>query len=315
MTYAIWYVFYFAALMMPVTKRDINFFISSCIVSSVVCSLIVLIARYDYGGGRLSIKIGNHIALDPNFLASFIMLGGALAFERLMKKRKGLIRKLFLLAVVALCTYTIIMTGSRAGVLAFVVCVFGSFVKLFLDNYRKMKLIHYVLLIGAIIAALVAMRYILPESIYQRIFHMNLADGSNSLRVAHWKSALKCWKQQPIFGYGPAMASDVLFAVDNHVGDAHNTYLVILLQFGVFGLALYAFIILDILKGLMNKKNVAYLFLLLGVLMSSFIIASQYSMSLWMPVLLCSWVSRDYVDNKKKKTKIRTREFQRVVNK
>lgn len=302
LSYAVWFVFYSIAILLPVNKRDINFLINSFIVGALICGLIVIIVRYEYrwpGTGRYSIHFEGQEAIDPNYLATFMIIGGTLSFAKILKKEKTKLDYLLMITGISLITVAVIMTGSRGSVLAYVVSLMGIFIKFFLENKHKIKFIHVILFLSACLVGVILLLKFLPKNITDRIFHMNLEDGSNALRVAHWKAAFECFLQRPFFGYGAMLTLDTLQIFANHVGDAHNTYLTILLQFGVVGFILFIIIFIDVIKYLFNKDNVVFLFLLLGQAFSGFIIANHLGISLWMTVLLCYYVGKDY---KKQKT-------------
>lgn len=301
LSYALWFIFYSIAIMLPVNKRDIDFLINAFIVGALACALIILIVRYEYrwpGTGRYSIHFDGQEAIDPNYLATYMIIGGTLSFAKILKKNKTKPDYILMIAGISLISVAVIMTGSRGSVLAYVVSLMGIFVKLVLENKHRIKLIHVILFFAICIVGLLLLLKFLPKNITDRIFHMNLEDGSNALRVAHWKAAFQCYLQRPVFGYGAMLTLDTLQIFANHVGDAHNTYLTILLQFGTVGFILFVVIFVDVTIKLINKENVVFLFLLLGQAFSGFIIANHLGISLWMTVLLCYYVGKNYKKQK-----------------
>lgn len=297
LSYLVWFCFYFIAMMMPCSQADIKIIINSFILGALACSLMVLFIKHEYiyaGSGRYTIQFFDNEEIDPNYLAEFLIIGGAFSVSKLLLRKKTLLDIVLLVCGTLIITLAIFYTGSRAGVLAYILSLIGIFIKLCFNNrdVLSLKKVAIFMIIGLIVLIIVAL--VIPKDIYDRIFEMNLHDGSNSLRVQHWINALKCWSMQPIFGYGPALTKDLMINIMNHNGDAHNTYLTWLMQFGIVGFLLYFILFIDILKGLLNKENIVYLFILLGQVMASFIIANHLGISLWLTILLCDYVSRNY---------------------
>lgn len=302
LSYIAWFGFYFCALMMPCSKSDIKLIINSFIIGAIACSLLVLIIKHEYiyeGSGRYTIQFFNNEEIDPNYLAEFLIIGGALSVSKLLLRKKTLLDIILLVAGTLIITIAIFYTGSRAGVLAYIVSLFGIFIKLCFNNRDMISIRKVIVFMTIAIVVLIIVALVIPREIYDRIFEMNLNDGSNSLRVQHWLNALKCWSMQPIFGYGPALTKELMMSIMNHNGDAHNTYLTLLLQFGLVGFLMFFLLFIDVLKGLFNKENLVFLFILLGQVMASFIIANHLGISLWMTLLLCNYVSREYKEKRK----------------
>lgn len=293
-SYLMWFLVYLFAIQIPVKKLDIVYLIGAFIVGALICSLLVIIFRHEYGfkgSGRFSIAIFGHEEMDPNYLASYLVIGGALSFYNAIGKDKTTKRKILLYICFFIISTAIILTGSRAGVLSYIICLCGCLPKIIYNNRNKFNPERLVGLMIVILIALGILIGFLPDNIKERIFHMNLQDGSNSLRLAHWKAALECFIQKPLLGYGPVHTVDILANVAGHKGDAHNTYLTYLLQFGIVGFLACAIIIVDILKKLLNKENIFFGFLLLGQLFSSMIIANHLGICLWMTLILCYYQS------------------------
>lgn len=302
LSYIAWFGFYFCALMMPCSKSDIKLIINSFIIGAITCSLLILIIKHEYiyeGSGRYTIQFFNNEEIDPNYLAEFLIIGGALSVSKLLLRKKTLLDIILLVAGTLIITIAIFYTGSRAGVLAYIVSLFGIFIKLCFNNRDMISIRKVIVFMTIAIVVLIIVALVIPREIYDRIFEMNLNDGSNSLRVQHWLNALKCWSMQPIFGYGPALTKELMISIMNHNGDAHNTYLTLLLQFGLVGFLMFFLLFIDVLKGLFNKENLVFLFILLGQVMASFIIANHLGISLWMTLLLCNYVSREYKEKRK----------------
>lgn len=293
-SYIIWFLVYIVAVQIPVTKYDITFLIWSLIIGSLICSLLILVFRHEYGyvgSGRYSIQIFSQSEMDPNYLASYLVIGGVLALYKVFEKNK-LRNKILLLAFFFIISMAIIITGSRAGVISYVIALLGCLSKLLYNNQHKLSLKKVFILILIIIIALAVTISVLPQNIVERIFYMDLKDGSNSLRISHWIAALECFVKKPVFGYGPMHTVTILKDFANHIGDAHNTYLTYLLQFGLIGFFAMAMIIIDLFRGLLTKSNIVFAFLLLGQLFASLIIANHLGISFWITIILCYFIVR-----------------------
>ncbi|WP_136807958.1 O-antigen ligase family protein [Desulfosediminicola flagellatus] len=147
---------------------------------------------------------------DPNDLALLFVL----PFPFLIARFKQ--NKIISLIALALLVLGIYLTNSRGGVLSLFVAITVYFVLL----YRNTKgMILSVIVIGLL--------FILGPS---RLGEISAGESSASGRLDAWYAGYQMFKESPLFGVGMGMFTDF------HELTAHNSFVLIMAELGVFGL-------------------------------------------------------------------------------
>lgn len=188
---------------------------------------------------------------DPNNQAAFLVVGIAIAFYYLVCLKEY---KLLSIATILINFYSTMLTGSRGGLVTFLVLVF-VFVAL---NYKKERVIKYInrlLLIGfLVIVGYVLLKKFLPLDIYNRLFLFEDYVGGSE-RDAIWRNTidliLSNWAY-PIFGAGWGS----YFGYNGFYDSVHNTFLSIFCDTGVIGATLFFVPIMIIAYNLFKRKEI-----------------------------------------------------------
>lgn len=175
----------------------------------------------------------------PNVLSGFLVCGIIMSFAAysLFKERKGILVGIFL-QIFALFT-----TFSRAGILAFFVSGF------FWMLIRRKKNIAPLAAVVFFSAAF-SLFSLLPEIRYRggMINHSPVASFSNQERLFAQKASIRMIQKRPLFGVGPENFLTIsLYEENNHVL-LHNIYLLVFAELGLFGLILFAWLLLPIIQ-------------------------------------------------------------------
>jgi len=186
-------------------------------------SLVARVLRRVSGGGT-----------DPNFFAlsavSFLPLPFLFIFEE-----KKLWRKIFWLTIFLLMIGGILSSLSRAGILGL------AFVLLLLGHKMRKHRVWFWLATGIILALI----FLLPGQLWERMQTLSSVGRDDSLRW-RYKLAVGAWElfwAHPITGIG--VGNFILFSfrwIDRHQV-AHNTYLEMLAELGVFGLIVFSLLL------------------------------------------------------------------------
>ena len=118
------------------TKKEIDFLLTSYIFSAIIICIFIIVFRYDYygsGGERITIKILNNPAIDPNYLGAFMVVPFIICYGKLLKRIKWTnCISAFLLVV------GILSTASRGAMIS---AAGGAFITtlLYLKKEKKMK--------------------------------------------------------------------------------------------------------------------------------------------------------------------------------
>jgi O-antigen ligase len=224
-------------------------------VATVLVGLTVLPRASAEAGaeaGRLAGGVG-----DPNELAGFLLPAVAIAAFAIPSSRSGQGRVL-LLAVLAVCTAGIFLTGSRGGLIGLGAMLLAAVV--FAGSVRPQALCLALLLAACALGyfALAA-----PAETRQRVASFTSSGGTG--RVDLWSVAREAARDHPLTGVGagnfriiePAYAAETIalpnveLIVDRPKA-VHNTPLELLVELGPIGMALLATIVLAALASCLS---------------------------------------------------------------
>lgn len=200
---------------------------------------------YVPGGGSLA---------DPNSLATTLVLG--LPFMALMAKSyRSIILKILLAAVVAACIWTIVLTGSRGGMLGVIA------VLLLLGLFSKHK---FATLLMAIIAIIV-LGLVAPEQYVERfetIAQYNQEDETGAGhsargRIEGLKYGFNFFLERPITGIGMANFPYYFFHEGKGWFNPHNMFAQLISELGMVGLIAFSLFIYQ-LSRILRRINVSY---------------------------------------------------------
>jgi O-antigen ligase len=247
--------------------------------------------------------------LDPNELASVLVAGVALsgAVAANLRGRPGLRQAAF--AAGAFCVLGTFLTTSRGGLIALGALLVAAI--LFSGRWRPR------VIVAASVIALATFYYfavIAPPEARERIQHTT--QGETRLlegRTTIWQVAERAVAANPVKGVGggnfktasrhyllqPGAVARSDLIIDTPLV-AHNTYLQILAELGIVGLALFGAIILFSLRSaLVAAQNFAAIgdrsgealarglsIALVGALVADFFISQEYNKQLWLLLAL-----------------------------
>jgi len=265
-------VFFMLFSLNKINIRGLKLLANSFIFCSVIFSFMIFIIPYDYGGGHYSIRtfIGTHNALDPNYLAACIAIATPILLKRVIYPQNKQYRLLYIILLIIILL-GLLMTGSRSAVVAF---VFGFFVLAIKDK----KKIFIALIFMGILS--IVMLYLLPQDIQDRLFYKSYIDGSNIRRVQLWETTIDKILEKPMIGYGP-ISTKMIVSGYNVTGATHNTFLMILLNFGLFGFVAFLIIYFKIFILCLNKDMYLFLAIFINLSFTSFIISNNISIFFW----------------------------------
>jgi len=185
---------------------------------------------------------------DPNALAGLIMgllpfLIAAIRFTRMIAAR------LLLLSVFPLAIATLIVTGSRASMLALVA----------IGIYYVLQSKHKILGFACFVALLCATWLAMPAEYQQRYLSpVRYAQGeeldeSNELRLSVWKAGWRMFLDHPVLGVGAGQFSTAYGTVYSGREHGpwmrpHNLLIQVGCELGLVGLVAFGYFLLQILK-------------------------------------------------------------------
>ncbi len=173
---------------------------------------------------------------DPNDQAAFLLAGIAVAFYYLLDgKEKKKAFSLFLIAVIFINAFAVFKTGSRAGLLAFV--LLGICAAVLSRKKRKGVSLRRIGNFAAILAFFsllfaLAKRYLQADT-FERIFMISTYGGGSG-RIEKWSNALEIFLEHPVFGGGWGS----YWGYNNFYVVVHNTLISVLADGGMIGFLL-----------------------------------------------------------------------------
>ena len=266
------------------SKTEIKFFLNSYIFSAIIICILIIVFRYDfYGGGveRITIKVLNNPAIDPNYLGAYIVVPFIICYGKLLTKFKWTICIVEFLLVAGMLS-----TASRGAMLAAVVGVLITTYMYFKENRKIRK----ILIIASIImiCGVIVLNYV-PKNSLIRLFDFNAyEDASNNKRIADWLVGLEAFYQRPLLGYGLRGEMSIIQEITGFSRIAHNTYIAALLQFGVLGVLLFGLYIGYLFRK--NKNNCTIIGCLVATLIVCVFISAETSVFLWIPIMMASLI-------------------------
>jgi O-antigen ligase len=255
----IWFVtiYYFLAILIFREYRKIPVFIWSYVIAMVIVVIFTITRHVQYG---LDDTWAAHIVMSPFFrdhtsygavLAMLIYaLGGVIVY-----RRGNILFRVLLWAILLLFSAGVLLSYTRAAWMSIIVAtgILGLMV------FRIQ--LKYIVLAGLVISIYVSdkktellqnmekNRQNSSASITQHVRSMSniSTDESNLERINRWNSALRMFREKPVFGHGPGtymfrygsyqMSKDKTGISTNsgNLGNAHSEYIGPLAESGVFG--------------------------------------------------------------------------------
>ena len=186
---------------------------------------------------------------NPNVLGQYLVMVIPVAFA-LLWSDKRIFEKVFYAFIVAVMMACLIFTWSRAAWVGILLAI---------GFYMVMKDRRWASLL---VVLLLIMPFVLPESIISRITSLgNMSDSSTAYRFSVWISSLRMagdyWMSGIGLGAGAFERVYQKYAL-NGAGFAlhsHNFYIQLIVEMGILGIILFAFIMISTYRKIISIKN------------------------------------------------------------
>ena len=234
---------------------------------------------------------------DPNNQAAFLVVGLAISLYYLLCLKSY---KVISMVVILVNMYSMMMTGSRGGLVTLVALVV-VFVLLNYNN-EKVSSIFKKLFIMVILISVgyYLLRMFLPGDIFERLFTFEEYSGGSE-RTDIWKNAFELISKDVNFVFGSGWGSYFGF---NGVNDAmHNTFLSIFSDTGIIGTLLFFIPIIIVVIDLLRRKEVLPVSVLVAGMVPSFFIEAINKRFFWNAIIfsLIVYNYRNYYPKNKNK--------------
>ena len=249
---------YIIATQFDLDKKYIRLLENASILGAFALSLYVL--RFvDLGlvfaGYRLKFNlIGGSYFSDPNGLAGRILLPLIILINRVQQKQK-LYKRIIYIIMLLMVSYILLLTGSRAGILAILLGI----ITLFILGFKKKEKWVLISLFLFILVVYLALRF-LPEHIVNRIFNIEKYNEVSVLegdRIDIWKHVLfDLFYKSPILGYGGGNAPNALKEIYGYGKAVHSSYLNVLCELGLIGFIPWMMFVFKKVKTAFKLRNI-----------------------------------------------------------
>lgn len=216
---------------------------------------------------------------QPNFLASFLLLslGSSIAFYTLSL---NIYWRIYTILVIFLQLIALVLTDSRGAWLSLIIVIFLS---IFLFFKTKRKILFFKTILFTLLLIIFSIYFLPNNQFINRLqTFSDFSSGSILARQEFYKAAISAWDKKKLFGYGLEHGGEILvyyyqpdwavfMLVNDYPDRAHNIILDILLNFGLLGLIIFIFLVINVIYLLFLKKKLSqfkpwFLVLCLGLL-------------------------------------------------
>lgn len=227
-----------------IDKKSLNVLLMCLVATAVVVALYGIYQYFtgDMGGhGWVDVKTNPNLKAraystmdNPNILAEYLVIASSMSVV-LFLDSKMLLRKVLLLLCTGILLLGLLLTFSRGGWIAFGLALFIIVIR---ENNKLLPI--------GIILGLLSL-FFLPEVVIDRIKTIgSLKDSSNAYRFSIWAAALEMLKD--FWASGVGLGYEAFMKVyPNYMlagikaAHAHNSYLQIGIETGVFGLLTFLY--------------------------------------------------------------------------
>lgn len=283
LSYILYFVFFYICLKYRFSNLEIGKILNSYILSGLIVGLLIISQHTMYydTGGRYSVQVFDNPIFDPNYLAAFLVFPALLSFVIVLYSTSWKI--LLYIFVLFVIVGGLLMTGSRNGMISFLLGAFFIFMQRFSLKLKVSRIISLLLFISITIT--LVLNYV-PEETYLRLFVDSYNDGSNHTRLMDWDAGWRSFLIHPILGYGFVSEMDAIkFALGKSLL-AHNTYIGLLIQFGVIGFSFFIIGISKLIKKLIVCHDLVLFGFIIATLQLSLVVSAQVAFFFWIPIII-----------------------------
>jgi O-antigen ligase len=297
---AILYVIVFSAVR---TRRQAMAVIGAFVFGCAFTATYGIVLRPDTNG-QSAVRLASTIN-DPNFLAMILVAGLILGGACIFAARGNRVVQLGAFTAVILCCIAFFLTGSRGGIVGLGAALIAGIV--FGGRWRVQITFWAVAITGLAVAYYTMLA---PPLVREKISAATAGEVSRAdTRSTIWTVAWRMAEDNPITGVGagnfatrsidyiiePGITYRTDRVIDNP-GVSHNTYLGVLAEFGIVGLALFLAILVFSIAcmiravhrfernrdGPMEVIARGLLIALAGILASAFFISAESNKVVWL---------------------------------
>ena len=229
---------------------------------------------------------------DPNNQAAFLLYGLAISLHQLFYGQKY---KATHIAVIAVNTYSTLLTGSRGGLLSIAVIAFAYLVTMYDKKTLKTNFKKIILFGILIIAAVILIFNLLPSDVSERLLDFQGYEGGNN-RESMWQYGLSMLKDpfNLLLGAGWGAYAEL------GPPSLHNTFLSMLCDVGILGFCLFFIPTICVLVKMVRSKHILPFSIFVAGMTPSFFIEAINKRFFWNAIIFIYLISNAF--DKQEKT-------------
>jgi O-antigen ligase len=282
------------------TREQLLWVIGAFVLGAFISGLYGLVAAPPSDEVRLAGAGG-----DPNETAAALVAGLALAAALAIALRGKPLLRFACSVAVAICTFALFLTSSRGGLIALGAALI---VAVILGGRQRGRMLAAA--VGAVLVTVLYFATLAPDAVRERVTQ---SDGGTG-RVDIWTVGWRMVESSPVQGVGSGnftvasihhLLEPGAILRDDFIVDtpkvAHNTYLGVLAELGIVGLALFLLILLVPLVWAFKAHRIAAragdreldiiaratVVAVVALLAAYFFVSREYSKQLWLVLAFC----------------------------
>lgn len=218
------------------TEKEKTKMLNGLVIGGIIASIMIVFSgsSLNIGGRDTLVFFGRMI--DPNILAYSCVLSFIVCLYRLVVEKDYIVKNI---VMIGLLLAAIITCGSRGALVTCFVAIAAITMNIEVKEYAFIKKIFVFALIFVAVL-FVYFEFVLTSEFGARFTIDNLV-GKGSMGMANrdkiWGAAFTQIAKRPIFGYGNGASMYAIEAVYRFYG-THNSYILVLLEFGIVGFIL-----------------------------------------------------------------------------
>lgn len=290
-SFLITYVFYlliiFLLRWMQPTEKETEFLLKALYCGGIFASILVCFSSgtFQYDDRSTIMLFGRTV--DPNILSISVVFSLNINLFSLLNRTCKKIMTPLLISLEALMLYALVLLGSRGAVIAFLVSTLFS---LFTFLRKKENRMRNLLIVLSFVTVLTIAYIILvtQPALGARFTFDNLTgqgEYGSANRLEIWKAAFIAFKKRPILGFGTGSSPYAITETYRYYG-THNSYLFLLVEYGVVGFTTAVLWFAKIFRFCLRKKNKPYICLLITLLVSMLFVEGFTTKVFWGEMLL-----------------------------
>lgn len=255
-----------------------TYFLISVFISSLICIMSdVTLSEYTFR------KTGG--TGDPNEFSMMLLVAiGYLAGK--LRIQSSVLYKLVQIVTVLVYLVALFMAGSKSAMLTLVVLALSYYIILLNQKTFKKRIkntVLYVALFGGIFGVLWTINREVIFNVLER-FENNSSAGE---RLLSWGAGLELWLKSPFLGIGPQNYANMIAENFPYIAEtsraAHNIFIQIFVEAGVFGLIAFIALIATPIKNSFRRNiPIEYILGFISILVMGMTLAAFFEKYVWL---------------------------------